>query len=61
MYPGQTVKGVSDSYRYFVVQVKDDATGCTAFVGTCFVNQADSFNFNLALQDHFKCLKETEA
>jgi hypothetical protein len=60
MYPSQAVEGVSDSSRYFVVRLKDDAAGRTAFVGIGFVDRADSFDFNVALQDHFKYLKKTE-
>lgn len=35
-------------------------TGRTAYVGLGFVDRSDSFDFNVALQDHFKWLKKTE-
>lgn len=35
-------------------------TGRTAFIGLGFVDRSDSFDFNVALQDHFKWLKKSE-
>ncbi len=52
-YPSLAVESVSDSARYFVIRIKDDS-GRTAFIGMGFVDRSDSFDFNVALQDHFK-------
>ena len=34
--------------------------GRTAYVGLGFVDRSDSFDFNVALQDHFKWVKKSE-
>ncbi len=47
-YPGSAVQTVSDSSRYFVILVKG------AYVGMGFAERNDSFDLNVALQDHFK-------
>ena len=39
---------VSDSSRYFAIKVNDN------FVGLGFAERNDSFDLNVALQDHFK-------
>lgn len=56
-YPGITVETVSDSSRYFVLRIQDDS-GRSAFIGVGFGDRGDSFDFNVALQDHFKWVKQ---
>ncbi|XP_004078000.1 adaptin ear-binding coat-associated protein 1-like [Oryzias latipes] len=59
-YPGIAVETVSDSSRYFVLRIQDD-NGRKAFIGIGFGDRGDAFDFNVALQDHFKWVKqETE-
>uniref|UniRef100_T2M9U2 Adaptin ear-binding coat-associated protein 1 n=1 Tax=Hydra vulgaris TaxID=6087 RepID=T2M9U2_HYDVU len=52
-YPGPVVEAVSDSSRYFVIKIQDES-GRHAFIGMGFTDRGDSFDFNVALQDHFK-------
>lgn len=54
-YPGPQVQAVVDSRRYFVVKVVSD-TGRSALIGIGFADGADSFDLNVALQDHFTTL-----
>ncbi|XP_072308380.1 adaptin ear-binding coat-associated protein 2 isoform X3 [Eucyclogobius newberryi] len=56
-YPGVAIEAVTDSSRYFVVQI-DDGNGRHAFIGLGFADRGDSFDFNVALQDHFKWVKQ---
>lgn len=56
-YPGITVEAVTDSSRYFVIRI-EDGTGRHAFIGLGFADRGDSFDFNVALQDHFKWVKQ---
>ncbi|XP_043971781.1 adaptin ear-binding coat-associated protein 1-like isoform X1 [Gambusia affinis] len=56
-YPGIAVETVSDSSRYFVLRIQDD-NGRSAFIGIGFGDRGDSFDFNVALQDHFKWVKQ---
>lgn len=58
-YPGIAIEAVSDSSRYFVLRIQDDS-GRAAFIGVGFADRSDSFDLNVALQDHFKWLKQTE-
>ncbi|CAK6980351.1 adaptin ear-binding coat-associated protein 1 [Scomber scombrus] len=58
-YPGVTVETVSDSSRYFVLRIQDD-NGRSAFIGVGFGDRGDSFDFNVALQDHFKWVKQED-
>lgn len=58
-YPGIAIEAVSDSSRYFVLRIMDDS-GRTAFIGLGFGDRSDSFDLNVALQDHFKWVKNTE-
>ncbi|XP_055312232.1 NECAP-like protein CG9132 isoform X1 [Sitodiplosis mosellana] len=58
-YPGVAIEAVSDSSRYFVIRVVDD-NGRTAFLGLGFGDRSDSFDLNVALQDHFKWVKNQE-
>ena len=46
--------------RYFVIKIVDD-NGRSAFIGIGFSDRSDSFDLNVALQDHFKGVtKEAE-
>uniref|UniRef100_W5MMA4 NECAP endocytosis associated 2 n=1 Tax=Lepisosteus oculatus TaxID=7918 RepID=W5MMA4_LEPOC len=56
-YPGIAVEGVADSSRYFVVRI-EDGSGRHAFIGIGFADRGDSFDFNVALQDHFKWVRK---
>lgn len=58
-YPGLAVESVTDSSRYFVLRIQDD-NGRSAFIGFGFSDRSDSFDLNVALQDHFKWLKKSE-
>ncbi|XP_015435521.1 PREDICTED: NECAP-like protein CG9132 [Dufourea novaeangliae] len=58
-YPGIAVEPVTDSSRYFVLRIQDD-NGRSAFIGVGFLDRSDSFDLNVALQDHFKWLKNQE-
>ncbi|XP_069683832.1 NECAP-like protein CG9132 [Periplaneta americana] len=58
-YPGIAIEAVTDSSRYFVVRIQDD-NGRSAFIGVGFSDRSDSFDMNVALQDHFKWLKKSE-
>ena len=55
-YPGVAIEAVTDSSRYFVLRIMDDS-GRKAFIGIGFQDRGDSFDFNVALQDHFKQVK----
>uniref|UniRef100_A0A671LZ22 Adaptin ear-binding coat-associated protein 2-like n=1 Tax=Sinocyclocheilus anshuiensis TaxID=1608454 RepID=A0A671LZ22_9TELE len=56
-YPGIVVEAVTDSSRYFVIRI-EDGNGRHAFIGIGFADRGDSFDFNVALQDHFKWVKQ---
>ncbi|MEQ2212213.1 Adaptin ear-binding coat-associated protein 1, partial [Xenoophorus captivus] len=56
-YPSIAVEAVTDSSRYFVIRI-EDGTGRHAFIGLGFADRGDSFDFNVALQDHFKWVKQ---
>ncbi|KAK3551130.1 hypothetical protein QTP70_013996, partial [Hemibagrus guttatus] len=56
-YPGIAIETVSDSSRYFVLRIQDDS-GRSAFIGIGFGDRGDAFDFNVALQDHFKWVKQ---
>lgn len=58
-YPGIALEAVTDSSRYFVVRIQDD-DGRAAFIGLGFSDRSDSFDLNVALQDHFKWIKKSE-
>uniref|UniRef100_A0A146LY01 NECAP-like protein CG9132 n=1 Tax=Lygus hesperus TaxID=30085 RepID=A0A146LY01_LYGHE len=59
-YPGVAIEPVSDSSRYFVLRIQDDNAGRSAFIGVGFSDRSDSFDLNVALQDHFNWLKKSE-
>ncbi|OCT71049.1 hypothetical protein XELAEV_18037958mg [Xenopus laevis] len=53
---------VVDSSRYFVICIEDGTGSVTpgrrAFIGVGFADRGDAFDFNVALQDHFKWVKQ---
>lgn len=54
-YPGPGIEPVTDSSRYFVTKIVNDADPKrSAFIGMGFADRGDSFDLNVALQDHFK-------
>ncbi|XP_056304316.1 adaptin ear-binding coat-associated protein 2 [Danio aesculapii] len=56
-YPSSVVEAVVESSRYFVIRI-EDGNGRHAFIGLGFADRGDSFDFNVALQDHFKWVKQ---
>ncbi|NWI85370.1 NECP2 protein, partial [Pitta sordida] len=56
-FPGVAVESVTDSSRYFVLRI-EDGNGRRAFIGVGFVDRGDAFDFNVALQDHFKWVRQ---
>ncbi|XP_069730850.1 adaptin ear-binding coat-associated protein 2 isoform X1 [Phaenicophaeus curvirostris] len=56
-FPGIAVESVTDSSRYFVIRIEDE-NGRRAFIGVGFVDRGDAFDFNVALQDHFKWVRQ---
>ncbi|XP_025909444.1 adaptin ear-binding coat-associated protein 2 [Nothoprocta perdicaria] len=56
-FPGVAVESVTDSSRYFVIRI-EDGNGRRAFIGVGFVDRGDAFDFNVALQDHFKWVRQ---
>ncbi|NXN96511.1 NECP2 protein, partial [Rhinopomastus cyanomelas] len=56
-FPSVAVESVTDSSRYFVVRI-EDGNGRRAFIGVGFVDRGDAFDFNVALQDHFKWVRQ---
>ncbi|KAJ3178379.1 Mitochondrial intermediate peptidase [Irineochytrium annulatum] len=54
---GSSVEPVSDSSRYFVLTIVDRGSGKHAFVGMGFPERSMAFDFNVALQDHVKRVK----
>ncbi|KAM3831945.1 adaptin ear-binding coat-associated protein 1 isoform 3-T3 [Vipera latastei] len=56
-YPGIALETVNDSSRYFVIRIQD-GNGRSAFIGIGFGDRGDAFDFNVALQDHFKWVKQ---
>ncbi|XP_073250688.1 adaptin ear-binding coat-associated protein 2-like isoform X2 [Porites lutea] len=42
------------------IKIEDKSSGQHAFIGMGFQDRGDSFDFNVALQDHFKWIKQSE-
>jgi len=59
-YPGPAIEAVTDSSRYFVIRIMNESTQQTAFIGLGFADRSDSFDLNVALQDHFKFVKKED-
>jgi hypothetical protein len=59
-YPGSGLEAVTDSSRYFVIRITNETTHQTAFIGLGFADRSDSFDLNVALQDHFKFEKRED-
>lgn len=57
---GDDVESVSDSSRYFVIKIKNPNDGRSAFIGIGFEDRSDSFDLNVALQDHFKRIAQEQ-
>ena len=55
------MESVSDSSRYFVIKIKNPNDGRSAFIGIGFEDRSDSFDLNVALQDHFKRVSQEQA
>ena len=51
-FPGPMVQTVSDSSRYFVVKPIEGP-----HIGLGFSDRSDSFDLNMALNEHFKSLR----
>ncbi|CAG5091138.1 Oidioi.mRNA.OKI2018_I69.PAR.g12878.t1.cds [Oikopleura dioica] len=58
-YPTKDIESVNDSSRYFVLRIQNQ--GRSAFIGVGFRDRGDSFDFNVALQDHYKWVKNANA
>uniref|UniRef100_A0A2K5D0H0 NECAP PHear domain-containing protein n=1 Tax=Aotus nancymaae TaxID=37293 RepID=A0A2K5D0H0_AOTNA len=56
-FPRTAVESVTDSSRYFVIRT-EDGNGQWAFIGIGLGDRGDAFDFNIALQDHFKWVKQ---
>ena len=60
-FPSSAIEPVLDSSRFFAIRITDETGARSAFVGLGFRDRADSFDMNVALQDHFKGIKREEA
>uniref|UniRef100_A0A2K5R1R5 NECAP PHear domain-containing protein n=1 Tax=Cebus imitator TaxID=2715852 RepID=A0A2K5R1R5_CEBIM len=56
-FPGTAMESMADSSRYLVICI-EDGNRQRAFIGIGFGDRGDAFDFNVALQDHFKWVKE---
>jgi hypothetical protein len=59
-YPGPALEAVTDSSRYFVIRIVNDVTKQNAYIGMGFADRSDSFDLNVALQDHFNFVKKED-
>ncbi|VUZ48911.1 unnamed protein product [Hymenolepis diminuta] len=56
-FPSEAVEQVLDSSRYFVIRLVSD-DGRSVLVGIGFAERSDAFDLNVAIQDHFKHVKQ---
>nr|CDS27615.2 NECAP protein CG9132 [Hymenolepis microstoma] len=56
-FPSEAVEQVLDSSRYFVIRLVSD-DGRSVLVGIGFAGRSDAFDLNVAIQDHFKHVKQ---
>jgi len=52
-----SVEPVADSSRYYVIRI-EDGSGRRAFIGLGFTERNEAFDFNSALQDHKRYVKQ---
>ncbi|KNC79259.1 hypothetical protein SARC_08333, partial [Sphaeroforma arctica JP610] len=58
-FPSEVITPVNDSSRYFALRIENDS-GRHAYIGFGFADRGDAFDFNAAIQDHFRYEAEEE-